>query len=104
MPAKRKYDKAHGRVYTGNSYDARYGRKTSKQRSARNKARRKKLASLTKRHGKVKAKQMLKGKDVSHRRSISKGGGNSSRNLSVSSVAANRGRRGEGNRKKGKRK
>lgn len=103
MPAKRKYNKSTGRKYTGDSYDARYGRKTSKQRSERNKARRAVKAKLTKKYGKAKAEQMMKGKDVAHKKSISKGGKNGSSNLKLSSPASNRGRRGEGNRKRGKR-
>lgn len=102
MPKKRVYNSSTGRKYGPGTYDHAYGKKTSKQRSARNKARRKKLASLTKVHGKAKAKAMLKGKDVAHKRAVSKGGGNRSSNLKVSSVKANRGRRGEGGRKRKK--
>lgn len=102
MPKKRVYNASTGRKYGPGTYDGEYGKKTSRQRSARNKARRKKLASLTKVHGKAKAKAMIKGKDVAHKRSISKGGGNGSSNLRVSSVKANRGRKGEGGRKRGK--
>lgn len=104
MPAKRKYNKSTGRTYTGNSYDAKYGRKTSQQRSERNKARRAVFNKLAKKYGKAKAEEMMKGKDVAHVKSISKGGKNNSSNLKLSSPAKNRGRRGEGNRKKGKRK
>jgi hypothetical protein len=99
VPRKRKFNKSTGRKYTGNSYDAKYGRRTSKQRSERNKARRIVFNRLAKKHGKAKARQMMKGKDVAHKNGLS----NNPSNLKLSSPSKNRGRRGEGNRKKGKR-
>jgi len=101
MPKKRKFNKSTGRSYTGNSYDARYGRAHSQQRSESNKARRAVFNGLAKKHGKAKARQMMRGKDVAHK---SANGGNFLSNLKLSSPAKNRGRAGEGNRKKGKRK
>lgn len=102
MPTKRKYNKSTGRKYTGDSYDAKFARKNSKKRSEQNKARRAKLASLTKKHGAAKAKAMLKGKDVAHIKPLSKGGTNAPSNLKVQSPSKNRGRAGEGARKKGR--
>lgn len=102
--AKRKpYNKSTGRVYTGDSYDAKYSRKNSQNRSEQNKARRAKLASLTKKYGAAKAKAMMKGKDVAHVKPLRKGGTNSPSNLKLQSKSKNRGRAGEGNRRKGKR-
>ena len=53
------------------------------KRSQRNKARR----AMEKEHG----KDALKGKDVAHKRAISKGGSNARSNLTIQSVAKNRG-------------
>jgi hypothetical protein len=103
VPRKRKYNSSTGRKYGPGSYDYKYGKRTSKQRSNRNKARRAVFNRLAEKYGKTKAAQMLKGKDISHIRSISKGGTNAKGNLKISSVKKNRGRANEGNRKRGKR-
>lgn len=99
----RKYNKSTGRKYTGSSYDAKYGRRTSKTRSKRNQARRIMKKHLTKKHGAKKAESMMKGKDVAHKKPLSKGGTNAPSNLKLASRKKNRGRVGEGNRKRGKR-
>ena len=98
MPRKRRkrhvYNKSVGRSYKKGSYDYRYNHsaKAKRNKNLRNKARRRKLKSLTKRHGKAKAKRMLKGKDVDHRRSLKKGGSNSTKNTRLLSRRKNRGR------------
>ncbi len=50
-------------------------------RAARNKARRDKLRQLTEKHGAAKAAQMMKGKDVDHKKPLSQGGSNRLSNL-----------------------
>lgn len=96
--ARKKYNKSTGRKYGKGSYEKSYQARPEQRRnrSNRNKARRK----MAKRVG----KSALKGKDVGHKRPLSKGGTNSMSNLKISSPSKNRGRTGEGNRKKGKRK
>ena len=76
--------------YREGSKELEYQRKTSAQRSQRNKGRRKKLAELTKKYGAAKAKKMMEGKDVDHVKPIKKGGTNSSRNLRLSKPSKNR--------------
>lgn len=100
---KRIYNKSTGRKYTGDSYDARYSRKTSADRTKRGAARAIMKKHLTKKYGAAKAEAMMKGKDVAHKKPISKGGSNALSNLKLQSKKANRGRANEGNRKKGKR-
>lgn len=97
---KRKFNKSTGRKYTGNSYDARFARKNSQNRSEQNKARRAMKAHLTKKYGASKAASMMKGKDVAHKKPLSKGGTNAISNLKLQSPSRNRGRKGEGGRKK----
>lgn len=79
------------------AYDKKFNARPEQRRnrSNRNKARRK----MAKKVG----KKALKGKDVGHKKPLSKGGGNSYKNLTLSSPSKNRGRVGEGNRKRGKR-
>lgn len=93
--AKKKhvYNKSTGRKYGPGSYDHAYGKKTSKQRSQRNKARRAVRASLAAKYGAKKAASMLKGKDVDHIKPIAKGGKNGKSNLRISTKRANRGRK-----------
>lgn len=98
---KRKFNASTGRRYGAGTYDGKYNRAHSKQRSESNKARRAVFNNLAMKHGKAKAKSMMKGKDVSH---VKAGGGNALSNLKLASPSKNRGRAGEGNRKKGKRK
>lgn len=87
--AKRKHNKSTGRSY---EYDLRYQKSPEqvKNRVARNKARREKRQELTKKHGKAKAEQMLAGKDVHHKKPLSKGGGNSKSNRRLLSKSKNR--------------
>lgn len=75
MAKKKKhvYNKSTGRSY---AYDKKYqkSRAQVRNRVARNRARREMLRHLTNVHGKVKAKIMMKDKDVDHKRALSKGG------------------------------
>lgn len=65
-----------------------------KDRVARNKARAMIFEKLKERLGsKAKAKAMMRGKDVDHKRPIRHGGTTSSKNIRLRSVALNRGRR-----------
>ncbi len=59
---------------------------------------------LTEKHGAAKAESMMKGKDVAHKKALSSGGSNAVSNLKLVSRKKNRGRAGEGNRKRGSRK
>lgn len=93
MAKKHVYNKSTGRKYGPGSYDHAYGKKTSKQRSQRNKARRAVRAALVSKYGAKKAAQMLKGKDVDHVKPIAKGGKNGLSNLRVTSKKKNRGRK-----------
>lgn len=68
--------KAHGRGYQSSP-------EQKKKRAARGRAR----TAMEKKHGKA----ALKGKDVGHKRPLSKGGSNSSKNLAIQSKAKNRG-------------
>lgn len=63
----------------------------NKEKAARARARYAVLKKLTAKHGAAKAKRMMEGKDVDHVRSIATGGGNSTSNLRLRSVSANRG-------------
>jgi len=85
---KRKYNASTGRDY---SYDRAYNKKTIKQRSQRNKARREVFNMLEEKYGASKAKAMMKGKDVDHIKSIRKGGANTKSNLRLLTPAKNRG-------------
>ena len=58
---------------------------------------------LSERYGEARAKQMMKGKDVAHKVSVTNGGTNAPSNLVLQSKSANRGRKGEGARKNGAR-
>lgn len=59
--------------------------KEKKKRAKRNAARR----AMVKKHGKA----ALRGKDVDHKRPLSKGGGNGMSNLRIATRKANRGRK-----------
>jgi hypothetical protein len=83
------YNKSTGRRYGG--YDRRYGKKTVEHRSQRNKARRIVLASLIKKYGTTRAKAMMKGKDVDHKKPIAAGGSNRLSNLRLLDPEKNRG-------------
>ena len=88
---KRVYNKSTGRDY---SYDKAYNKRTVKDRVARNKARAMMLERIEKRVGSTsKAKALMKGKDVDHKRPIRSGGKSTSKNIRLRSVALNRGRR-----------
>ncbi len=94
MAKKRKpYNKSTGRNYDRDYDKFQSSTRAKKDRAARNAARRKLEKS-----GRVKKGD---GKDVAHKNSNPRD--NSSKNLSVSSIKANRGKRGEGGRKKKKR-
>lgn len=86
---KKGANKATGRDYSKAKI---YNKKTVRQRSLRNKARRQKLKELTARFGESRAKAMMKGKDVDHIKSIKSGGGNGSKNLRLVSRKKNRSR------------
>ena len=79
-----KSNKATGRDY---SYDTTYEDRPEqvKNRVKRNRARRE--------MAKKKGKAALKGKDVDHKKPLSKGGSNSPKNLRVTSKKKNRGRK-----------
>jgi hypothetical protein len=95
MSKKRKpYNKSTGRDYDSDYEKFQSSPKAKKDRAARNAARRK-----LEKAGKVRKGD---GKDVAHRNSNPRD--NSSKNLSVSSIKANRGKAGEGGRKRKKRK
>lgn len=87
---KRVYNKSTGRDY---SYDAQYNKRTVKDRVARNKARRMKKKELESRHGKKKAAEMMKGKDVDHKRPIKNGGKTTKKNIRLMSASKNRARK-----------
>jgi len=84
-------------------YDKQYNKATVADRVKRNQARAAVRRELERKYGEAKAEKMMRGKDVAHIKSVRKGGGNSKSNLKLQSVAANRGRKGEGARKTGKR-
>lgn len=88
---KHVYNKFTGRDYDG--YDKSYGKKTSDDRSQRNKARREMLKFLTNKYGKARAEKMMKGKDVDHIHTLKKGGSNSIKNLRLLTPKKNRGRK-----------
>lgn len=89
---KRKYNKSTGRSYV---YDTKYqsSPEQRRNRSNRNKARRKILNSLAKKHGLSVAKKIMNGKDVDHIRPIKKGGSNRRGNLRLISRSKNRARK-----------
>lgn len=72
------------------TYDKAYNKKTVEQRSQRNKARRIIFNELEEKHGKVKAKKIMKGMDVDHKKPIKKGGKNILSNLRLLSPSKNR--------------
>lgn len=90
MTKKRVYNKSTGRDY---SYDKAYNKRTVKDRVARNKARAMILEKLTEKHGKRKAKTLMRGKDVDHKRSIKGGGTSTMRNLRLMNRSKNRARK-----------
>lgn len=63
----------------------------NKEKAARARARYAVLKRLTAKYGAEKAKRMMEGKDVDHVKDIASGGGNSTKNLRLRSVRANRG-------------
>jgi 5-methylcytosine-specific restriction endonuclease McrA len=48
------------------------------------------MVELTKKHGATKAKQMMAGKDVDHKKELSKGGSNARSNLRLADAKTNR--------------
>jgi len=104
MPAKKKrvYNKSTGRTYKKGSYDGDYNAKNSMRRSKQNQARRVMKAHLEKKYGKAKAASMMKNADVAHKKPLRSGGTNKISNLKLQSPSKNRGRAGEGGRKKGR--
>lgn len=93
MSKEHVYNKTTGRKYGSGSYDDRYGEKTSDDRSQRNKARRIMFSFLENKYGKARAKEMMKGKDVDHKKTIKSGGNNSISNLRLTTPKKNRGRK-----------
>jgi hypothetical protein len=75
------------------SYDKAYNKRTVKERSQRNKARRVMLKSLTEKYGKSRAKEMMDGMDVDHKRTIKDGGSNNVGNLRLQKPSVNRARK-----------
>jgi len=69
-----------------------YNKKTVKDRVLRNAARREMLDFMTKKYGATKAKQLMKNKDVDHKKPVSKGGTNRLSNLRLQSKSKNRSR------------
>lgn len=82
MPAKKRYKSG--------SRELAYRKSHSADRSKANQARRVMKAHLTEKYGAAKAESMMKGKDVNHKKPISKGGTNSISNLELSSKKKNR--------------
>lgn len=89
---KRKYNKSTGRSYV---YDTKYqsSPEQRRKRSLRNKARRIVFSSLSKKHGKSKAKEMMRGKDVDHIKTLKSNGSNNRSNLRLISKSKNRARK-----------
>jgi hypothetical protein len=85
-------------------YDKAYGKATVADRVKRNQARAIMRRKLEETYGESRAKQMMKGKDVSHIKSLRSGGTNAVSNLRLQSKSDNRGRSGEGARRAGARK
>lgn len=85
MPTKSK--KAKKRDYT---YDHKYNHATIEQRSERNRARALVLKKLSNHYGPAKAKAMLKGKDIDHKKAIKDGGKTTLSNLQAITVHKNR--------------
>ena len=74
-----------------NATDRFHNKKNTANRSKRNQARRVMKKALTKKHGAKKAAAMMKGKEVGHKKPLSKGGTNALSNLTLQSVKKNRG-------------
>lgn len=95
MPAKKSrkpYNKTTGRKYTKGSYDHKYNNspKARANRNARMRNRRAAITALAKKHGRAKAEAMVKGKELDHKKALSKGGSNSAKNLKFISAKKNR--------------
>jgi len=80
MAAKRNYKRE----------EALQGEDRKAKRRARNRARYAMLKKLTEKHGAVKAKKMMEGKDVDHVRALATGGSNSTSNLRLRDAEENR--------------
>ena len=91
--SKHVYNKTTGRSYKEGSYDDNYGERTVDDRSQRNQARAEMKSFLTEKYGAKRAKDMMRGKDVDHIKSIKHGGSNSIKNLRLISPKKNRGRK-----------
>jgi uncharacterized membrane protein YkoI len=108
MPAKKRrpYNKSTGRKYTKGSYDHRNNNTPTarKNRNARMRNRRAVITALAKKMGsRAKAEAYMKGKEVDHKKALSKGGTNAKSNLKVISAKKNRAKdRPMGKRKKKK--
>lgn len=89
---KRVNNKSTGRNY---DYDKKYQSSPQqvKNRVARNKARREIKKELTTKYGAKEAARMLKGKDVDHKKPLSKGGSNKKSNRRLISASKNRARK-----------
>lgn len=92
MSKKRVYNKSTGRDY---KYDTEYqsSPEQRKNRSNRNKARREIFNALKDKVGEAKAKQIMNGKDVDHKKPIKDGGSNNRKNLRLISKSKNRARK-----------
>ena len=85
-----KRNKKTGRNY---SYDKKYENSPTqvKHREERNRARAETRRYLEEKYGKQKAKQMLKHKDVDHKKALKAGGSSKKSNLRLRSIHSNRG-------------
>lgn len=90
MEKKRVHNASTGRDY---SYDRAYNKRTIEERSARNKARRLMLDKMSDKYGEKRAKQMLKGKDVDHIKTIKDGGKTTKGNIRLLTPSKNRSRK-----------
>jgi hypothetical protein len=90
--ARKPYNKSTGRKYKKGSYDHKYNNSPTarKNRNARMRNRRAAITKLAKKHGRKKAVAMVKGKELGHKRALSKGGSNNSKNLKFISAKKNR--------------
>lgn len=105
--ARKPYSKATGRSYAPGSYDHTYNNTpvARRNRAARMRALRAARKKLVAKHGAKKAATMTKGKELDHKRALSKGGSNNASNTKFIAKSANRAKdRPMGPRKKTKKK
>lgn len=91
--SKRKpYNKSTGRRYGPGTTDYYHNNKpgAKKKNNARRRIRRQVERDLVKKHGKAKAARMLKGKELDHKKALSKGGSNKRSNTKLIPKSKNR--------------